>query len=1523
MENNYKKILGLDIGTNSIGWAVIERDFENETGKILGMGSRIIPTDSELLSKYETGQAASKNAGRRQARGARRLKQRYKLRRQRLINSLKILGWLPDRFEPGNQMQISQQTLQEMKIAFGVEEISDDWVVYYLRHKALTNPVSKEELAKILYHMNQRRGFKSNRKAGNEIPQSEEGEESEGGKKKREKKVEIVTIQSVSDTGEKQKGNTVFEITLFDGRKGTIARKLKPNWENQELELEITRIPPTQKNAERFEFRPLSNSDADKWAKQKVAREEAIRKSECLYPGNYYFHELKKNPHYIIKDVSIDRSFYISELTAILQKQLELNSDLNDKAAIHKIAETFYPKNLEKQKELKNNDLKHLFINDIIYFQRPLKSKKSSIADCRFAKKNFIDPSTSKKIAYKAAPVSSPVFQEFRIRQTVNNIKVLQRQYRDENGKLRIEEDVTAKYINIQALEKLYELFDNKEKITQKQILKVIGLDEKEFLINLFRLNEEKELPGNETKSLIRKLFKKASYENEGELLLSDQNKFYLLWHILYSLDEEKHIAKALKNKFGLTDDVASVISKAPAFKQQYGSLSHQAMSRLLPLMKSGKHWNWNNIDKDTKQRLQKIFTGEYDTAISNQVRDLFEKYQIKSENQCLGLSVPMAAYAVYGAHSELSSVTFDSPVQLIPKEPLKLRNPIVEQVVNEALRVVQDIWKTYGRPYEIHIELARDLKKNAKEREEMTKTITENENENKRIAAILRELKIGNPNSISDIERLKLWEKQAESKAREEFKNIKFKRPSEPTKDEIEKYKLWAQQKFLSPYSGDPIPLSKLFTRAYDIDHIIPRSRFFDDSFENKVIVESHLNKEKENMTSYEYIKSGSPKGNGLLSPDKYEAHINQFFFGKKKRLLLSEDVPKTFSNRHLVDSRYISRKLNELLAPVSENSNDPVIPTSGAVTSELKSAWGLGEKMKELIKWRFERLEDKTHENYVWYDDETDQEGKSTGRKILRLNGYEKRLDHRHHAMDALIVACTTRAHIKYLNDLNASQYRKQPTEEEIKQALPKLLEAGKDNYLQSRKFKKPWKGFVAETVSALEGIIISFKKNIRLFGRKANKNLRYVQQPDGIFVKKYLPVINETGQRKLSPYVRASLHKATIAGKISLREYNSVSISEAFNHPELIANKKEKKHLQQILKQANGDFKKAAKLYKENPLKDSNGIALKKVMVIETTPYFVNRVDVTSGFDEKRIEKIPDKVLQKELREHIMHVGQLNQNRSKDEQIDPFGNEGIEILNKNRKFPITKISTKEESSAKFQIRPGAYTEADKGTNLFFVIYQNTQDTTDRQFESIPLRDVIEAKKEGSGFVEDRPGYRWFTISPNDLVYMPDEGENLNTIDWNKKLIAGKIYKMVSCTGREVLFIPQTVSKVIVDKVEFESLNKTGRALDGRMIKQHCIKVQVDRLGNIQPAKKELYNKPSEPANVLSEPEAPYQTGSLKFFSGFDEMENDQLKYFASLQPKDLLQNLKQMVLAAFGFRAETPVSSLPRTIYFNDEP
>ena len=1329
------------------------------------------------------------------------------------------------------RIQLRPELLSEMRSFFGIDSISDDWIIYYLRHKGLFETLTKEELAMILYNMNQRRGFKSNRLSGDDGLPEDEQEETGSSAPKREKKVEIVHVAAINDTGEKNKGNSIYAVSLDDGRTGNLSRKLAPDWVGKEVELEITTI--RNKAGElRLEFRQLANNDKDNWAKQKVAREVDIKRSVHHFPGSYYLHQLKNNPDYRIKNVTIDRTLYVEELKAILNKQLELNAGLFSKEAIGRIAEVFYPKNEAKKKEVANSDLIHLFLNDIIYYQRPLKSKKSSIADCRYEFKAYRDPMTHKLQAHKAAPVSSPVFQEFRLWQTVNNIRILKREERV-GKELKTDVDVSERFFDADTQIKLFEELDGKERITQKQILKIFKLDEKDYLINLFRSAEDKELPASETKTAFRNRFKKAGVAAEGEAIMADPVQYEKLWHMFYSLADDDGIISGLKRQFGFSQEQADIIVKMKAFKSQYTSLSTKALKRLLPLMRSGKYWSWEQIDASTRDRLTKFFTGEDDPDIPVNVRELFEKHRIRSEQDCQGLPVRLAEYAVYGASREFNPVYFERPEQVVPGEPLNLRNPIVEQVVNETLRMVRDIWKEYGRPWEIHIELSRELKKNAKEREKMSATIEENRITNERIAALIKELKVGGSSmSMGDVEKLKLAEQQVSPEAKAQFRELKFKKPAQPTPDEVNKYKLWAEQHFTSPYSGKMIPLNRLFTSDFEVDHIIPRSRFFDDSLENKVVVESRLNKDKGNMTAMEYIRTGGNKERGVLSVTDYEQFVSRYFFKKKKELLLSDDVPDKFSNRHMTDTRYIGKKLGELLGPVAENQRDPLINTTGTITGELRSEWGLGELMKELVKWRFERLQEKTGERYWWYDDQKDADGNPTGRKILKLKGYEKRIDHRHHALDALVIACTSRVHIKFLNDLSKARKFEEDDDEEMKKSLPKLLEAGKNGYLQSRKFRKPWPGFRDEAKAKLENLIVSFKKNIRIIGKKANRNWRYVQQTDGSW-KKQLVVDRENK----SFYVRKSLHKATIASKLQVWDKKSVNIGEAINHPDRIIDAQLRKKIKSLLLEHESNAESIKKALKKQPIIDPNGQEVKSVLIRFRKEVYGSRVELASGFDEKRIEKIPDEKLQKELKAHLEYIQELNASRPADAKLEPWSAEGIDILNKNRKRPLSKVSTYEESSSKFEIRPGEYTEADKGTNLYFVIYVNEVDPSDRQYESIPLRVVVEARKNNTAFVEERPGYRWFLLSPGDLVVIPDQGE-LNGGEISVSSL--KCYKMVSVSGKQCYFMPNSISSIVADKVEFGSPNKTERAMDGRMIREVCFKLNVDKLGNSSHATK-----------------------------------------------------------------------------------
>ncbi len=172
------------------------------------------------------------------------------------------------------------------------------------------------------------------------------------------------------------------------------------------------------------------------------------------------------------------------------------------------------------------------------------------------------------------------------------------------------------------------------------------------------------------------------------------------------------------------------------------------------------------------------------------------------------------------------------------------------------------------------------------------------------------------------------------------------------------------------------------------------------------------------------------------------------------------------------------------------------------------------------------------------------------------------------------------------------------------------------------------------------------------------------------------------------------------------------------------------------------------------------------------------------------------------------------------------------------RGNKFNVGETGNKKE---KFAI-------AAKGTNLFFAIYENT--TGKRVYETIPLNEVIEHQKWRATLTKEEQqktplvpinsenGKLLFTLSPNDLVYIPNKEDfpEKNSINQINNLDTNNIYKVVSFTGNQCFFVKQEVATAIVNKVEFSALNKTERSIDGIMIKECCRKLKIDRLGNVK---------------------------------------------------------------------------------------
>jgi CRISPR-associated endonuclease Csn1 len=1553
-----KKILGLDLGTNSIGAALISipasiDDF-GKGGEILWLGSRIIPVDADYLQKFESGaQVETKAAARRMKRGTRRLKHRYKLRRTRLIQVFKILGWVNEdfpedfkkqmnddesfKFKIDDHLPFSNETIEEATELLGVKGkrnkrgnpiVSPDWIVYYLRKKALTKKITLQELARIFYMMNQRRGFESSRKdlketttlnyndfkkLQDDIHNGKSPEYQTGNGEEHETKfVAITKIISIvqKDDGKDRKGNYTFEITAQDKRllTWTEQRKKKPDWEGKEFTLVVTQKIDSKGNLK--QNKPQFPTDDD-WELTMVALDNQIDDSS-KHPGEFFFDKLCEDKNYKIRQYTVRRKKYKKELAAIWSKQLDLRVKektqqemLNDDK-LPVIATALYKHNQAKQKELNSNGLFHILSDDIIYYQRDPKSQKNSIGECRYEKHKGID---GEYYGVKCAPKSSPEFQEFRIWQDIHNLRIFEKE-QNINGQLRIDVDVTRQSLDDVMKEKLFELFDGHKEVSEKQILEEINkhlkgnsLSIEKHRINLFA-NRDK-LLGNETKELFRKIFKKHDYEAEGEKLLADRyinpstgrTRLEDLWHGYYSENSVKGMRTVL-SRLNFPPDVVDAFARSerdqhgnvteilpPELKKQYASYSSKAIRKLLPLMRCGKYWNWDAVDPSTKERIEKILKDGWEQSFAYDKRtgELIKEREFTRTDQFSGLPVWFACYVAYGRHSERESdKKYEKPeemdvMKLVPNNIL--RNPIVEQVIRETLLLIRDAWKRYGQPDEIHIELGRELKKNALEKERIAKNNSKNFEEKQRIKKLLSELRGGkfesyadenntvnapfevspNPESPADIEKFRIYKSCAAITYDEEQDHWEtlFKGKKEPTNAEIKKYALWLSQQCASPYTGKIISLTKLFSEEYEVEHIIPRRKLKNDSFDNLVICERGVNKLKDNDLATVFIANHDGaelefggKKYKLLPTEEYFAHCKNTFRGRKLKNLLATEVPEDFVQRQINDMRYITRKISELLYTVAKDKNGLVF-TIGSITSELKGEWGLHTIWKELLKPRFERLEKLTDRKLISEDEENPN--KFHFHIPDQPNFEPKRLDHRHHALDALIIAATTREHIRYLNSLSAVD---SSTElQQVKRALVKR---------KFREFKLPWQDFTKDAKEKLSETIVTFKTNTKIVSKPANKYVKWVQK-NGVWKKEVLP--QKSKKRWLA--VRKSMFKEP-QGIIFIKEKRKVSVFDAFKiqidrmkvehdngrrrTTSYVYDKLARQYVIAIIKKVGVDIDHTDQLLAEikNYLqknKRANGYSLEgkvfeKIQIAEFVEVAAKRVAVDASFTEKKIEKIPYPN-SKNRKKNIATLLQDHLKEFRGKPTEAFQGEGLEVLMKsNAGRKIEKVTIKEEKSPEYKVG-NKYLEPDKGAIAYFVMYENEASKERSQMYSLATHKAIERLVAGEPIADKREGFKTIVLSPGDLVYVPTEDEARDTrpIDWNdRKTIAGRIYRMVKSTGKQCFFVPANISNLIIpyDKDtrvgEIESQNCSERTLDGEtQIKKVCIKIKVDRLGNI----------------------------------------------------------------------------------------
>ena len=1505
-----KHILGLDLGTNSIGWAVINAS-ENEEGKerlnaINCSGTRIIPMDAAVLGDFDKGNSKSQTAERTKYRSMRRLYERGKLRRERLHRVLALLNFLPlhysrqlDRYgkfiaatepklpwykdEQGHRTFIFQESFDEMLTDFRQSQpdliskghkVPYDWTIYYLRKKALTQKISKEELAWILLNFNQKRGYYQLR-----------GEEEQERPSKTRQYFDRQTVADIIDTNQTYKDMKVLSVILGNGMKGKIFRKEVPDWIGQKKDI-IIKIDLDKEGNVKYDetgelcciFKiPAEREWEEQWELIKAKTQSDLDASGKTV-GAYIYDTLLQMPKQKIRGKlvrTIERKYYKEELRRILEKQKEFHPEFQDRTLYEACLEELYSQNDAHRNLISTRDLVYLFVDDILFYQRPLKSKKSLIADCPYEEHIHTDKDTGevRHFGIKCIAKSHPLFQEFRLWQFLSNLRIYQKE-KIVDGKLCLDVDVTSVFLKSEDdYTDLFDWLNLQKSVKQDSFLKcpLFGLKKNDIANYRWNYVEDKPYPGNETRALILGHLEKAGIA--ADFLTREKEE--ALWHILYSVSDKEELRKALTSfaeRQDLGERFVEIFLKIPPFDKDYGSYSAKAIKKLLPLMRMGKYWSESEIDEQTCDRIDKIISGEYDEAIRTRVRE--KAIHLDKISSFKGLPLWLACYVVYDRHSEAKDVRkwenpsdIDDYLKMLKQH--SLHNPIVEQVILETLRTVRDIWRQVGHIDEIHVELGREMKKNKDERAKMTRQIQENENTNLRIKALLTEFmnpefKIENvrPYSPNQQDLLRIYEEGVLNSVDEvpgeitaiikKFNESDIKK--RPTTSEVWRYKLWLEQKYRSPYTGEMIPLGKLFTPAYEIEHIIPQARYFDDSFSNKVICESEVNKLKSNMLGYEFVNKhhgekvqlSGGKCVEIFSIGSYEEFVKENYSRNpaKKKKLLMEDIPEQFIARQLNDSRYISKLVKSLLSNIvreedeQEEMSKNVVVCTGNVADRLKKDWGVNDVWNRIIFPRFLRLNELIGSNRFT---SVNANGNVIPAMPLELQkGFnKKRIDHRHHAMDAIVIACASRNIVNYLNNESASKNAKISRYDLQRLLCDKQKTDDKGNY---RWFiKKPWDTFTQDVYRALQGIIVSFKQNLRVI----NKTTNYYQH-------------FENGKKTMIPQkkgdswaIRKPMHKETVFGEVNLRDIKTVQLKEALKNPKAIVEKDLKKKLKELLAQKLNE--KQIKKYFEDNKDIWQDVDLKKINVYyfskETKErFFAVRKPLDSSFDRKKIMgSVTDTGIQKILLRHLEANGNNAESAFSPEGIEAMNKDIIELNDGKWHQPIYKVRVYEKAD-KFSVgqtgnKSAKYVEAAKGTNLFFAIYETEQEDKNtgeiikkRSYATIPLNVVIDRQKRGlPSAPEDENGNQpKYVLSPNDLVYVPtkEEIQNGNIV---YPLDKTRVYKMVSCTGNQCFFIQSYASNVIVDKYEYSALNKMERAITGEMIKEICIPIQVDRLGNI----------------------------------------------------------------------------------------
>ncbi|WP_159434722.1 type II CRISPR RNA-guided endonuclease Cas9 [Rubritalea squalenifaciens] len=612
------------------------------------------------------------------------------------------------------------------------------------------------------------------------------------------------------------------------------------------------------------------------------------------------------------------------------------------------------------------NLLDQFGIENLTFFQRKVYWPAGSIGQCE------LEPEE------KRAPVADRRFQEFRMLQEVNNLRVLDdsNPRHPEERKLTPEErNATIAYLT----GKKEVTFDALKKHLCKHRALQASLPDSpaqlKFNLEAGGRTKISATPTDHTLSARKTLAKDWN-------ALPEDTKNRIVEILTAPAATDDDIAENLSTLSELTDDQRDKLLRT-VLPSGYCNLSVVALEKLLPHMRQGKVY----MAKD-----------QSDSALHA------AGYKRRDEEQT-------STFDLLPNFAQLTDPksSFYDPHQVI------INNPVVLRSLTELRKIVNGLIRKYGKPHKIHLEMARSLKMSPKQRSEHQKRNRQHEKE--RDAA------------RKDIEKLGII----------------------PNNDAIILYRLWKEQDKLCVYSGKPISISQLFNGEVDIDHIYPFSQSADNSLSNKVVCLSQENRDKGQRLPYTWLAHSDP--------EKYEAALQRAkkLPGGKYKRFIAQQIPEGFVNRDLNDTAWMAKAARQYLSHLFERPHH-ILCTKGNHTSTLRNQWELHSLLRH---------------------DELD---------------LKNRDDHRHHALDAIVIALCTQDRIQEIT-------RKLKHELKVKEAR----EEGKRVFhfrAEGERLEIPWHNFRLDVAERLNSIWVSHRPSRKVSGA-LHKETNYGKTAEGKLV------------------------------------------------------------------------------------------------------------------------------------------------------------------------------------------------------------------------------------------------------------------------------------------------------------------------------------------------------------------------------------------------------------------------------------